>query len=156
MPRDLGSAYPSRPAYECPTRPASSLTCILYDCNLAAMNINLAALAPKAAEAEGFLKALANRHRLVVLCELHKGELSVTKLQATVGLSQSSLSQHLARLREDKLVKTRRESQTIFYSLANENVSRVIGLLYELFCAENCGSPSPRKKAAPGAARARA
>ncbi|MEK4032847.1 metalloregulator ArsR/SmtB family transcription factor [Methylocystis sp. IM3] len=109
------------------------------------MNMRLAELAPKAAEAESFLKALANRHRLMVLCELHKGEHSVTRLQEAVGLSQSSLSQHLARLREDKLVKTRRESQTIYYSLANENVSRIIGLLYELFCAGECDAPPQRK-----------
>jgi len=122
------------------------LTSICVKYNLASMNINPVELAPKAAEAESFLKALANRHRLMVLCELHKGELSVTSLQETVGLSQSSLSQHLARLREDNLVKTRRESQTIFYSLANENVSRVIGLLYELFCAQDCGVAPARKK----------
>jgi DNA-binding transcriptional ArsR family regulator len=118
------------------------LTSIFVKRNLAAMNINPVALAPKAEQAESFLKALANRHRLMVLCELHKDELSVTALQETIGLSQSSLSQHLARLREDHLVKTRRESQTIFYSLANENVSRVIGLLYELFCAQDCGTPA--------------
>jgi len=104
------------------------------------MNVNPLELAPRAAEAESFLKALANRHRLMVLCELHKGELSVTKLQEAIGLSQSSLSQHLARLRADELVKTRRSSQTIYYSLANANVSRVIGLLYELFCAQQCGA----------------
>lgn len=110
------------------------------------MNITPLELAPKAVEAESFLKALANRHRLMVLCELHKGEHSVTKLQEAVGLSQSSLSQHLARLREDRLVKTRRESQTIFYSLANENVSRFIALLYELFCAGECDAlPAARK-----------
>lgn len=114
------------------------------------MNVNLAELAPRAAEAESFLKALANRHRLMVLCELHKGERSVTSLQEAVGLSQSSLSQHLARLREDELVKTRRESQTIFYSLSNDNVSRVIGLLYELFCAQQCNAGR-----APTAARPR-
>lgn len=101
--------------------------------------MNVADLAPKAEQAESFLKALANRHRLMVLCELHKGELSVTALQQAIGLSQSSLSQHLARLREDDLVKTRRASQTIYYSLANENVSRIIGLLYEMFCAKECG-----------------
>jgi DNA-binding transcriptional ArsR family regulator len=120
------------------------------------MNLNPAELAPKAVEAESFLKALANRHRLMVLCELHKGELSVSKLQEAIGLSQSSLSQHLARLREDSLVKTRRSSQTIFYSLANENVSRVIGLLYELFCAQQCGVAAPvRKKAARKPSRAK-
>lgn len=111
------------------------------------MNVNLLQLAPKAAEAESFLKALANRHRLMVLCQLHGGELSVTKLQEAIGLSQSSLSQHLARLREDLLVKTRRESQTIYYSLANENVSRIIGLLYEMFCAEPCAKAAkPRAR----------
>lgn len=126
--------------------PRARLTSIFVKHNLGLMNINPIELAPKAAEAESFLKALANRHRLMVLCELHKGELSVTRLQETIGLSQSSLSQHLARLREDKLVKTRRESQTIYYSLANENVSRVIGLLYELFCAEDCGATPTRGK----------
>ena len=119
------------------------------------MNIKSLALVPKAAEAESFLKALANRHRLMVLCELHKGEHSVTKLQETVGLSQSSLSQHLARLREDNLVTTRRESQTIYYSLANENVTRIIGLLYEMFCAQDCGVSAPRKKTPKAPARAK-
>lgn len=114
------------------------------------MNINPLDLAPKAAEAESFLKALANRHRLMVLCELHKGELSVTKLQEAICLSQSSLSQHLARLREDKLVKTRRESQSIYYSLADEKVSRFIGLLYELFCANECDARGGENKR-PGA-----
>ena len=104
--------------------------------------------APKAAEAEAFLKALANRHRLTVLCELHKGEHSVARLQEAVGLSQSSLSQHLARLREDNLVKTRRESQTIFYSIASAKVSRMIALLYELFCAKECDGFASSNKGA--------
>lgn len=111
------------------------------------MNVYPVDLAPKAQEAESFLKALANRHRLMVLCELHKGELSVTRLQGAIGLSQSSLSQHLARLREDGLVRTRRESQTIYYSLANADVSRFIGLLYEMFCAQRCGVAQTRKPA---------
>lgn len=102
--------------------------------------MNFEKLAPKAARAEAFLKALANRHRLMVLCELHRGERSVTAIQQAIGSSQSSLSQHLARLREDGLVKTRRESQTIFYSIANADVSRVIALLYDLYCAEDRGS----------------
>lgn len=102
--------------------------------------MNLTELTPRAAEAENFLKALANRYRLLVLCELHRGERSVTSLQKEVGLSQSALSQHLARLREDGLVKTRRESQTIHYSLADEKVSRLIGLLYDLYCKHDCGT----------------
>ena len=100
--------------------------------------MNLQELAPKALEAENFLKALANRHRLMILCELHKGERSVTALQQGLGLSQSSLSQHLARLRADGLVTTRRESQTIHYSLGGDRVSRLIKLLYEIYCAEGC------------------
>lgn len=92
-------------------------------------------LIPKAEEAELFLKALANAHRLMVLCELLKGEACVTDLQNAVDLSQSSLSQHLARLRQDDLVKTRRESRTIYYSLADDRVKRVIALLHEIFCA---------------------
>lgn len=118
--------------------------------------MNVTELAPKAEQAESFLKALANRHRLMILCELHKGELSVTTLQQAIGLSQSSLSQHLARLREDELVKTRRASQTIYYSLANTNVLRIIGLLYELFCAQECDARavSEAKPAAAKPARA--
>jgi DNA-binding transcriptional ArsR family regulator len=101
------------------------------------MSIDVDGLASKAEVAERFLKALASSHRLMILCELHKGETSVTPLQQAVGMSQSSLSQHLARLRADDLVKTRRKSQTIFYSLADEKVSRAIALLHELFCVRN-------------------
>lgn len=95
-------------------------------------------ISSQAEQAELFLKAMANRHRLMILCELHKGERSVGTIQEAIGLSQSALSQHLARLREDNLVKTRRESQTIFYSLAGTQAERMIGLLYELFCAADC------------------
>lgn len=91
-------------------------------------------LSGKAEEAEAFLKTIANAQRLMILCELHKGEACVTDLQNAVGASQSSISQHLARLRRDAMVKTRRESQTIYYSLADERAQRVIALLYELFC----------------------
>jgi len=89
----------------------------------------------KAGAAETLLKALANKYRLLILCELHKGEQSVTALQKAVGLSQSALSQHLARLRADNLVETRRESQTIYYSIAHSNVTEVIGVLYRIYCA---------------------
>ncbi len=100
--------------------------------------MNLEILSSQAERAENFLKALANRHRLMILCELHKGERSVGVIQEAIGLSQSALSQHLARLREDDLVKTRRESQTIYYSLASVEAERMIGLLYDLFCAAEC------------------
>ena len=97
--------------------------------------MNLWELQSKAGAAETLLKAVANRNRLIILCDLLKGERSVTALQSAVGLSQSALSQHLARLRKDELVTTRRESQAIHYSLASDHVSRLIGLLYELYCA---------------------
>ena len=102
--------------------------------------MNLDELLSNAERAEGFLKAMANRHRLMILCELHKGECSVTSLNQRLDLSQSALSQHLARLREDNLVATRRESQTIYYSLADRNIERVIGVLWEIFCKPETNS----------------
>ncbi|HUZ72034.1 MAG TPA: metalloregulator ArsR/SmtB family transcription factor [Stellaceae bacterium] len=88
----------------------------------------------KAGAAEGFLKILANRRRLMIVCELLRGERSVGALEAVVGLSQSALSQHLARLRRGRLVATRREAQTIYYSLADPGVAQVVDALYERFC----------------------
>ena len=108
--------------------------------------MNLEQLQSKAGVAEAMLKAVANRNRLVILCELLKGERSVSALQGAIGLSQSALSQHLARLRADKLVATRRELQTIYYALSSKPITRLIGLLYELYCAPHCdGEASPPK-----------
>ncbi len=88
----------------------------------------------KAGTAANLLRQLANASRLVVLCELVQGERSVGELEAVVDLSQSALSQHLAKLRAAKLVSTRRESQTIYYSLADAGVTKIIGTLYDLYC----------------------
>jgi DNA-binding transcriptional ArsR family regulator len=88
----------------------------------------------KADLAAAFLKQLANPARLTILCELAQGERSVGELEGVVGLSQSALSQHLAKLRAAKLVATRRESQTIYYTLADAGVTKIIGALYELYC----------------------
>jgi ArsR family transcriptional regulator, virulence genes transcriptional regulator len=99
--------------------------------------MNLEKLNTKALEAETFLKSISSRHRLMILCELSKGELSVMPIQNILGLSQSALSQHLARLRADKLVKTRRESQTIYYSLASDKVTKMITFLYDLYCRDD-------------------
>lgn len=96
--------------------------------------MKLEALHDNAERAERLLKALANRQRLMILCELHNGERSVSALNAHLNLSQSALSQHLAVLRSDGLVATRRESQTIYYHLANKDASRVIAVLAEIFC----------------------
>ena len=96
--------------------------------------MNIEAVKSKAGEAAAFLKSMANDRRLIVLCELAKGERTVGELEAVAGLSQSALSQHLAKLREAKLVGTRRESQTIYYSLANTGVKQLIDVLYDLYC----------------------
>ena len=98
----------------------------------------------QAEQAESFLKALANRHRLMILCKLHESELSVGEILIDSELSQSALSQHLARLRADGLVQTRRESQTIFYSLADANVVRMIALLYDIYCGGKTGQKGRR------------
>ena len=82
-----------------------------------------------------FLKAVANANRLMILCELKDGERSVSALEGVVPLTQSALSQHLAKLRAEGLVKTRREAQTIYYSLADDRISRLIDTLNEMFCS---------------------
>ena len=92
-------------------------------------------LQAKAAEAVEMLKLLANEHRLLVLCELVvRGEASVGVLADAVGLSQSALSQHLARLRAHGLLATRRDAQTVFYRVADRNVGRVLALLKAIYC----------------------
>lgn len=96
--------------------------------------MNIEALELRASDAAGLMKALGNRRRLMILCELHKGERSVGALGRAVGLSQSALSQHLARLRHDGLVRTRREGQTIHYALASPKAREVMAVLYRLYC----------------------
>ena len=92
-------------------------------------------LKAKAKIAATMLKAIANESRILILYNLEGKELSVTDLNDYLDLSQSALSQHLAVLRKDGLVKTRRESQTIFYSLSDIRASRVIKTLHELYCS---------------------
>lgn len=93
------------------------------------------AMAANALRASGFLKALANPHRLVILCHLAEGEMSVGALEQLLKLRQPTLSQQLARLREDRLVDTRRAGKMIYYRIASDDARQVIRLLYELFCA---------------------
>jgi len=80
------------------------------------------------------LKALANVNRLMILCILCEGELSVTELNELVDISQSALSQHLAKLRDDKIVTTRRESQTIYYSITDGVIKGIIQVLHDYYC----------------------
>ena len=99
--------------------------------------MDLQALEASAGEASDLLKALSNPHRLLILCQLEGGERQVSQLQAASGLSQSALSQHLARLRDDGLVAARREGVAIFYSIANPAALKVIGVLAEIYCPPN-------------------
>ena len=91
-------------------------------------------LTAKASEAAQLLGALANQHRLAILCELIEGERSVGALVQAVGLSQSALSQHLAKLRAAGIVATRRDAQTIHYRLASEAAGSLMTTLADIFC----------------------
>ncbi len=89
-----------------------------------------------AREASDFLKAVAHESRLLLLCLLGDGERSVSELEQSLQLRQPTVSQQLARLRLDGLVKTRRDGKTVYYSLADEGIRKFIGVLYARFC---CG-----------------
>jgi DNA-binding transcriptional ArsR family regulator len=91
-------------------------------------------LAAKAAEAARLLGALANERRLAILCELVDGERSVGRLVEAVGLTQSALSQHLAKLRAAGIVTTRRDAQTIYYRLASDAAGSVMKTLADIYC----------------------
>lgn len=94
-----------------------------------------AELTQHADAAARLLKALANPHRLQVLCALNDGELSVGALNDRILISQSALSQHLKVLRSDGLVRTRRESQTVYYRLTDGPAMDVIAVLHKHFCS---------------------
>jgi len=87
-----------------------------------------------AAHAVELLKAMANEWRLMILCQLSDGEKTVSELQSLLGLSQSALSQHLAVLRREKIVKARKHAQSVSYSLAGDDAPRVMQTLHEVFC----------------------
>ena len=91
----------------------------------------------QAQEAAALLKAMANDCRLLVLCHLvESGELSVGELVDRIGLSQSAVSQHLAKLREEGLVSTRKEAQTVYYRICDPRAEQLLALLHDLFCPE--------------------
>lgn len=89
----------------------------------------------KAEAAAAFLKTLANENRLLVLCHLAQGEKSVTELESLLGIRQSNLSQQLARLRTEGVVKTRRDAKSVYYALNSDEAALLVQLLYRLFCA---------------------
>ncbi|MBQ4800115.1 helix-turn-helix transcriptional regulator [Pseudoalteromonas sp. MMG006] len=99
--------------------------------------MNIEQLAENAQQAEQFLKLMANKSRLMILCSLLQGEQSVGELNKNIPLAQSALSQHLASLRKAQLVATRRDGHTIYYSLIDPKVELIITLLYEWFCKQS-------------------
>jgi DNA-binding transcriptional ArsR family regulator len=108
-----------------------------------------AELRAHAVRATALLKAMSNPARLMVLCQLAEGEKSVGELEGAVSLSQSGLSQHLALLRRERIVVTRRSGQTIFYSLASEEAAAVMRTLYAIFCGKGArGSNGARRRRA--------
>ena len=106
--------------------------------------MEIADLERNAETAAGLLQAMGNANRLMILCHLLAGEATVGELTRRVGMSQSALSQQLAKLRNLKLVETRREAQQIFYSLASAEVRRLLMTLHEIYC-----EPGVRSGASP-------
>jgi len=101
--------------------------------------INLDQMAESAGRASSLMKTLGHKDRLMILCHLAGGEKSVGEIAEILEISQSPLSQHLSRMRKEELVDTRREAQTIYYSLKSGEASRIVEVLYELFCEpEGC------------------
>jgi DNA-binding transcriptional ArsR family regulator len=99
------------------------------------MDMNMHDMQANADRAVDLLKALGNRSRLMILCQLIQGERSVGDLAQRIGVRETAVSQQLALLRKDGLVRARRDGQTIYYALASEEAGRVIQTLYELYCA---------------------
>jgi DNA-binding transcriptional ArsR family regulator len=101
--------------------------------------IDLEQMAQSASRASALMKTLGHKDRLMILCHLAEGEKSVGQIADLLEIPQSPLSQHLSRMRKENLVETRREAQTIFYSLKSGEASRIVEVLYELFCeADGC------------------
>ena len=94
----------------------------------------LSELHDMASNACELLKAMANEWRLMILCQLSEGEKTVSELQSLLGLSQSALSQHLAILRRERIVRSRKHAQSVSYSLAGDEATKVMESLHDVFC----------------------
>lgn len=103
---------------------------------MSAQFCGLTAFESEAAEIAAILRELGNERRLMILCKLVEcGEVNVTMLAEAVGLTQSALSQHLARMREEKIVTFRREAQVVWYRIADPRIEELLATLYDLFCS---------------------
>jgi ArsR family transcriptional regulator len=117
--------------------------------------VELKLLRHNAPAATRFLKALANRNRLMILCNLIDGEKSVGQLERSLGLRQPTMSQQLARLRQAELVETRRDSKSVYYSIADRDIGDVLDVLYGKFCRPRRGRPRTGGRRAKPNGRAR-
>jgi DNA-binding transcriptional ArsR family regulator len=119
------------------------------------MKMQTDAMEAAADQASELLKSLANRNRLLILCQLVDGERSVGELAAFLKARDSTVSQHLALLRKDGLVQTRRDAQTIYYSIASCPAQRVLETLFAIYCSPDPigGDPATPDKAKPPARR---
>jgi DNA-binding transcriptional ArsR family regulator len=109
------------------------------------MKIQTDRMLSAADDATTLLKALANRRRLVIICQLLEKERSVGELAALLKARDSTVSQHLAILRKDGLVAARRDAQTIWYSIASEAAREVVAALYRAYCASACAPAAPKR-----------
>ena len=91
-------------------------------------------MADKADMAASFLKGIASAHRLLILCQLAEGEKSVSELVASTGIAQTSMSQHLSKLKQEQIVDWRREHRTLFYRISNDAARQIMTVLYDKFC----------------------
>ena len=103
------------------------------------IHFNLEEMQTAASQACRLLKVLANQDRLIILCQLSKGEMCVGEIEALLGITQPTLSQQLTVLREEALVSSRREGKNIFYQMNDPKALAVMGVLYALFCNQNKG-----------------
>jgi len=110
-------------------------------------DMDLDLMQENASRASDLMKLLGHPHRLMILCELNQGECSVGELSDKIGIAQSPLSQHLARMRHEGVVTSRREAQTVYYSLAGREVGAVISLLYQLYCDPATRRAKARRRA---------
>ena len=111
------------------------------------MKIQINNMLAAADEASALLKALANRHRLIIICQLSEKERSVGELAELLNIRDSTVSQHLALLRKDRLVTARRDGQTIWYSISSAPARELVGALYRSYCAPDAaGAAKARRK----------
>jgi|SRR6476660_5338934 DNA-binding transcriptional ArsR family regulator len=115
------------------------------------MKIDSDVMEAAADQASELLKALSNRHRLLIICQLIDGERSVGELAEFLKLRDSTVSQHLALLRKDGLVAARRDAQTIYYAIASDPAREILKTLYQVFCAPSVASKAANKAAKPKA-----